>query len=142
MQIVASATGGYMAGRLRTRWVDVHTDEVFFRDTAHGFLAWAVATVVTAALLTSTASSLAGAGAKAGAAALGAGAASGLAAAQSPAAASGDTRAPALPSVLIVDRLLRVDRPSSDGSPPAAAALARKTIVESVRSWGACLRRA
>ncbi len=26
-----------MTGRLRTRWVGIHTDEVFFRDTAHGF---------------------------------------------------------------------------------------------------------
>ncbi len=25
------------------RWISVHTDEVYFRDAAHGFLAWAVA---------------------------------------------------------------------------------------------------
>src|SRR5690348_5848278 len=37
MSAIASAIGGYLAGRLRTRWVDVHGDEVFFRDTAHGF---------------------------------------------------------------------------------------------------------
>ena len=42
-QLLASGMGGYLAGRLRTKWVAVHTDEVFFRDTAHGFLAWAVA---------------------------------------------------------------------------------------------------
>ena len=41
-QIVASAMGGYLAGRLRTKWVNVHTDEVYFRDSAHGFLVWAV----------------------------------------------------------------------------------------------------
>ena len=58
MQLVASATGGYLAGRLRTKWVDVHTDEVFFRDTAHGFLAWAVGVVIGAALLASAAASL------------------------------------------------------------------------------------
>ena len=38
--MIASSIGGYIAGRLRTKWVGVHTHEVFFRDTAHGFLAW------------------------------------------------------------------------------------------------------
>ena len=61
MQIISSAMGGYLAGRLRTKWVGVHTDEVYFRDTAHGFLAWAVAFVVTAAFLTSAATFMAGA---------------------------------------------------------------------------------
>ena len=53
-QLAAAALGGYLAGRLRTRWLSVPIDEVHFRDTAHGFLAWAVATLFTAALLTST----------------------------------------------------------------------------------------
>ena len=48
-QWLASALGGYLAGRLRTKWVGIRTDEVFFRDTAHGFLAWALATVLVAA---------------------------------------------------------------------------------------------
>jgi len=52
-QIAASAIGGYMAGRLRVKWASVHSDEVYFRDTAHGFLAWAVASLATAILLTS-----------------------------------------------------------------------------------------
>ena len=52
-QIIASGMGGYLAGRLRTRWAVVHNDEVYFRDTAHGFLAWTVATLATVALLTS-----------------------------------------------------------------------------------------
>lgn len=47
-QWASSATGGYIAGRLRTRWHGLHTDEVFFRDTAHGFVTWALATVVVA----------------------------------------------------------------------------------------------
>ncbi|OYO28681.1 hypothetical protein [Janthinobacterium sp. PC23-8] len=51
MQLAASGIGGYMAGRLRVKWSSVHTDEVHFRDTAHGLLAWAVATLVTVALL-------------------------------------------------------------------------------------------
>ena len=49
MQIMSSSMGGYLAGRLRTRWASIHTDEVYFRDTAHGFLTWAVALVITAA---------------------------------------------------------------------------------------------
>lgn len=60
VQIVASAMGGYLAGRLRTKWAIIHTDEVYFRDTAHGFLVWAVGLVVTASFLTSAASSMIG----------------------------------------------------------------------------------
>ncbi|MBV9833894.1 MAG: hypothetical protein JO055_05785 [Alphaproteobacteria bacterium] len=48
--IMASAVGGYLAGRLRTRWSGLHGDEVYFRDTAHGLLAWAFATVVSVAI--------------------------------------------------------------------------------------------
>ena len=43
---IAAGIGGYLAGRLRTKWVGLHSDEVFFRDTAHGFLSWALATVI------------------------------------------------------------------------------------------------
>jgi hypothetical protein len=49
--MLSSTVGGYLAGRLRTRWSAVHTDEIYFRDTAHGFMAWACATVLSAALL-------------------------------------------------------------------------------------------
>ena len=59
-QILASAMGGYLAGRLRTKWVNIHTDEVYFRDTAHGLLVWALGLVVTAVFLASAATSLAG----------------------------------------------------------------------------------
>ena len=59
-QIIASAMGGYLAGRLRTKWVDIHTDEVYFRDTAHGFLVWAVSLVIAAAFLGTAATSIAG----------------------------------------------------------------------------------
>ena len=75
-QIAASALGGYLAGRLRIRWVNVHQDEVWFRDTAHGLLAWAVATLAAAALLGSAVS-----GVLSGAAQLGGDVAKGLAAA-------------------------------------------------------------
>jgi hypothetical protein len=66
--LAASGLGGYIAGRLRTRWISTPLDEVYFRDTAHGFLAWAVATLLTACLLTSTISAIVSGGVKAGAA--------------------------------------------------------------------------
>ncbi len=60
IQWLASAVGGYVTGRLRTKWVNTHTDEVFFRDTAHGFLSWAVATILTIAVLSSAATAVVG----------------------------------------------------------------------------------
>jgi hypothetical protein len=60
MELIAGSLGGYVAGRLRTKWVDVHSHEVYFRDTAHGFLAWAVSLVFSAAFLTSAAGMMAG----------------------------------------------------------------------------------
>ena len=59
-EIISSAMGGYLAGRLRTKWASVHTDEVYFRDTAHGFLVWAVAVVITAAFLGTAATAMVG----------------------------------------------------------------------------------
>ena len=57
MQWASSGIGGYVAGRLRVKWADLHSDEVFFRDTVHGFLAWAVATIATLGLTAMIASS-------------------------------------------------------------------------------------
>jgi hypothetical protein len=65
--VMASALGGYITGRLRARWLRASLDEIYFRDTAHGVLAWAFATVMGAALLASAATIVAG-GAAAGAA--------------------------------------------------------------------------
>lgn len=65
VQWLSSAIGGYLTGRLRTKWVEVHSDEVFFRDTAHGFLSWALATVFVAGFLASSLTSLASASANA-----------------------------------------------------------------------------
>ncbi|WP_200882987.1 hypothetical protein [Cellvibrio mixtus] len=66
--LAASGLGGYLAGRLRTRWASsTDRDEIYFRDTAHGFLAWAVATLLTAGLLTTTIATVVGGGIKAGA---------------------------------------------------------------------------
>jgi len=108
--ILASGLGGYIAGRLRARWANLHGDEVYFRDTAHGFLSWAVATLVTTALIVGTAGNIAGAGAQAGAsvvsgAAQMAGSAAGSAAANS--GKSGD------PMGYFVDSLFRSEGPAS-----------------------------
>jgi hypothetical protein len=60
MAMISSALGGYLAGRLRSKWTGLHTTEVAFRDTAHGFLAWAVASIVGAILLATPATSILG----------------------------------------------------------------------------------
>jgi hypothetical protein len=91
-QIVASAIGGYIAGRLRTKWVNVHTDEVYFRDTAHGLLVWAVGLVITAAFLATAATSIAGK------------------------AAQGAALSPTVndPDAYFIDSLFRSDRPNPE----------------------------
>jgi hypothetical protein len=65
MQWVASGLGGYIAGRLRNKWINTDSEEVLFRDTAHGFLTWAVATLLAVTLFTSTAASIVSGGVKA-----------------------------------------------------------------------------
>jgi hypothetical protein len=99
-QWLSAGIGGYMAGRLRTKWVGVHTHEVFFRDTAHGFLAWAVGAVLSAALLSSAVSALVGEGARLGGQAV----ATAAQVAGQPAAAE--------PTGYFVDELFRSDRPA------------------------------
>jgi hypothetical protein len=110
-QIIASAMGGYLAGRLRTKWVNVHTDEVYFRDTAHGFLVWAVGLVITAAFLASAATSMAGGTAQMGASAL----------------SSAD------PNEYFVDTLFRSDRPSSDPNDASIRAESRGILANALR---------
>ena len=70
-QVVASGMGGYLAGRLRTKWTSTHADEVYFRDTAHGFLAWAIASLVSAVMLASVIGSIVSGGVQAGASVVG-----------------------------------------------------------------------
>jgi len=65
-QLIASSLGGYLAGRLRTKWITVDADEVYFRDTAHGFLSWAISALITAALLSSIIGSIVSSGVQAG----------------------------------------------------------------------------
>ena len=118
--LAASGLGGYLAGRLRTKWTQIHGDETYFRDTAHGFVSWAVATLLTAGLLTSAIGGVLGAGAKvagatAGAAASTAGVAAAGAGSAAAAAPEGDLN-------YWVDSLFRnATNPGPDaaGAPPA-----------------------
>ncbi len=88
--LAASGLGGYLAGRLRTKWTRLHGDETYFRDTAHGFVSWAVATLLTAGLLTSAIGGILGTGVKAVGASAGAAASTaGVAAAGAGSAAMG-----------------------------------------------------
>ncbi|HEV7247809.1 MAG TPA: hypothetical protein VGN93_12575 [Shinella sp.] len=102
VQWLASAFGGYLTGRLRTKWVGVHTDEVFFRDTAHGFLSWALATVVVMGLAGSAFTSLAGTGVQAVSTAAVTATATGAAA-----AANSDATTPDAATGYFTDLLLR-----------------------------------
>jgi hypothetical protein len=109
--IMSSAIGGYLASRLRRRWTDLHTNEVFFRDSAHGFVAWAFATVLSASLLATASAHLVG-GSVAG---LGAGA-----------GASPSADQAANPNAVFVDKLFRTDTaaaqsPSGGGSAASSA---------------------
>lgn len=58
--MISSAVGGHIAGRLRTQWYGIHSNEVYFRDTAQGFLAWALASLVGTLLLASAATTILG----------------------------------------------------------------------------------
>jgi hypothetical protein len=96
IEIIASALGGYLTGRLRTKWAMVHTDEVYFRDTANGFLAWSVALVISVSLLASAGALMVGKSAELRSQAL-----NNLAA------------TPLDPNAYFVDRLFRSDRAGS-----------------------------
>lgn len=108
-QLLSAAMGGYLAGRLRTKWTDTHTDEVYFRDTAHGFLSWAVASLATAVLLTSTIGGVLSGGVQAGASVVG-GVANTASAVTGSFAASGTSASEeAGPMAYFVDSLFRRD---------------------------------
>lgn len=127
-QIIASGLGGYLAGRLRVKWASLHGDEVFFRDTAHGFLAWAVATLVTATLVVSSAGNVLSTGAQAGASvASGAASAVGTAAGSAASSADGDDYG------YFVDSLLRDDRSvpvSDDAAHGVVTRILGKTLAQ------------
>ncbi|MBX4907110.1 MULTISPECIES: hypothetical protein [Rhizobium] len=120
VQWLSSALGGYVTGRLRTKWAAVHTDEVFFRDTAHGFLSWALATIFVAGFLASSLTSLAGAGAQAvGSAAQAVGS---TAAVAGTAAATSSTSPLDLSTAYFTDALLRPDQARAAATSNDAAA--------------------
>jgi hypothetical protein len=116
IEIVASAFGGYLTGRLRTKWALIHTDEVFFRDTANGFLSWAVALVVSVAFLASAAASMAGS----------------VTQVRTPAESTAVTAA-ADPNAYYVDTLFRSDRADSEGRDAAVQAEAGRILANGLR---------
>ncbi len=142
-QAAASGMGGFLAGRLRSRWHSVHTDEVYFRDTAHGFLAWSVATLVTAATLTSAIGSVIGTGVQSAASIAGGAAATATAgaAAMAPAVAarstaSGEDTQTQGGLAYFVDAMMRRDAgsaPAADGS-GASTAEAARIVVNDLRA--------
>ena len=125
-QLAASGLGGYLAGRLRTKWTDVHTDEAYFRDTAHGFLAWAVATLATAVLLTSVIGAIVTGGVKAGASVVGGVASAATAVTAGGAAAAGSEMAKSDsgsgPMGYFLDSLFRTDGTATVTSKGGASA--------------------
>jgi hypothetical protein len=115
-ELIASAFGGYLAGRLRTKWTLIHNDEVFFRDTANGFLAWAVALVVSVAFLASAATSMAG---------------NATPARTSPEGAASATLTE--PTMYFVDALFRSDRAATDANDAQLKAEAGRILANGLK---------
>ena len=116
VQWVSALLGGYITGRLRTKWVGIHTHEVFFRDTAHGFITWALATVVGAAVLASAVGTVSEKGIQAAASA-----SSGVAASVSQAVTPYD-----------IDRLLRSPGGEKEGSQAEEKAQVTRILTKAV----------
>jgi hypothetical protein len=122
--VMSSAVGGYLAARLRTRWAGLHTNEVFFRDTAHGFIAWAFATLLSAGALGAATTHFV------------AGAASGVG------AGAGQAVQSVNPSQTYVDRLFRTDAaatPNAAAATTAAAGGNEAARAEVTRLWTATI---
>jgi hypothetical protein len=122
VQWVASGVGGYLTGRLRIKWVSLHTHEVFFRDTAHGFVTWAVATTIVAGFLASALSSATGTGARASAT-VAAGAAQGAAASQKDSGSVGPYN---------LDALFRPQHPDQSEAATDAKAEAARILAKGI----------
>ncbi|MFY8106794.1 MAG: hypothetical protein ACOVKO_07740 [Elstera sp.] len=121
VQWLSSALGGYLTGRLRTKWTAVRTPEVFFRDTAHGLIVWAVATVFVVGFLSSAIASLMGAGGTV------VGAAATAAGATGTAAVAASNQGSTLSTSYFTDMLLRPERGvarsgANEGAAPAEVA--------------------
>ncbi len=124
VQWLSSALGGYLTGRLRTKWANVHTDEVFFRDTAHGFLSWALATVVVVGMAGSAFTALAGAGVQAASSAVSTATVAGTAA-----AANSDASSPDAATGYFTDILLRPQDVASRARTDDASAAAEVSRI-------------
>ncbi|HEY0295401.1 MAG TPA: hypothetical protein VGC69_08745 [Bordetella sp.] len=127
-QIIAYGVAGYVAGRLRTKWTDTHDDEVYFRDTAHGFLVWALSAVVGLVLLGSTIASVVSGTAKAGATLAGAGAGAATAVAGQAAQAGADH----LSLDYFTDALLRPNDPAASNGPGDVRQEASRILARSL----------
>ena len=129
VQWLASAIGGYLAGRLRTRWIGAHTHEVFFRDTAHGFITWALATLIVASVLASSLTSLISAGSHAARA---------VAATGIQAAAAGGYMSTSVPTSYGLDRLFRTE-PSGNSGQNASDSRAEsgRILAQAIATHGA-----
>jgi hypothetical protein len=133
MQWVSSGFGGYITGRLRTRWTGTHTHEVFFRDTAHGLVMWAVATVLVAATLAASLFSAVGSGSRA-VAGVASGVASGVGSAAAP---SDDNKLGMDPLSYTVDKLFRGAGPAGNGPASTDPRVEAAHIVINAWSTGA-----
>ncbi len=121
-----------MRAGMRTGWTDMHADEVFFRDTANGFLAWAVASVVGAALLASVATSVISAGAN-----MTAGAAASIGQNTSQTAnRSGGGVGVGDPTGYFVDSLFRSERPGAATSAPDVRTETTRILLTGVGNDG------
>lgn len=129
-QIAASGLGGYLAGRLRVKWAKVHSDEVYFRDTAHGFIAWAVASLATAAFLTSAVNSVLSGGIQVGAAAVQ------TATSVAMTTTTNSEAANSSPTGYFVDTLFRSPRSGPDAMDVTTRQEAMKIFANDLRSGG------
>jgi len=121
VEIVAFGLGGYVAGRLRTKWARLHGDEVYFRDTAHGFVVWALGTLLSAYLVTSAIGAVGhGAAVTAGA---GAGAAGMLAARVADDGGPGMSKEGGGPVAYYADMMLRPAGTSGGAAPQAGSGM-------------------
>jgi hypothetical protein len=115
--VMASSIGGYLAARLRTKWTGLHNNEVFFRDTAHGLLTWAFATLLSAGLLGTVTTHLVGGG-----------------------AATAAVIGSANPADLYVDKLFRADPATQSAAVSPAAGGADTVRAEMSRLWTSSFR--
>ena len=136
VQIISYGVAGYVTGRLRPIWAPSYSDEVYFRDTAHGLAVWAVSALISIALVGSMLTATAGAALRGGAAvvqgtaatAAAAGGAAGGMAAQG--GAGGDSLLDQLPSPeYYVDRMFRNEQPAPAADPQAARAEVARIVT-------------